>query len=339
MTDLQAEVDRLVASGAERELQVAVYQHGKQVAEVSTIPPGTPIFSFSLGKTVTATIVHRLVERGTFGYDTRVAELWPEFAQRGKEKVTVRHLLDHSAGLPALPLDTTVEDLCDWDAICATLARAELWWEPGTAFGYHAYTFGYLLGETVRRAIGRTMSDLLSAEITEPLGIANELYFAVPPTEQTRLATLENADGFADQRPPDGSPAQRATPPSTFPSAELGNNPSFLGAEVPSVCTTSARAIARMLAALLHEVDGVRLLEPETVRRATAVSIEGEDQIYGVPSRSGLGYALGLAGPTAFGMGGGGGSMAWADPARGISFAVTKNKLSHGFDTASRLAP
>ncbi|MBM7787319.1 serine hydrolase domain-containing protein [Tenggerimyces flavus] len=333
MTDLQAEVDSLVASGAERGLQVAIYQNGKQVAEVSTIPPDTPIFSFSLGKAVTATLVHRLVERGMFAYDTRLDELWPEFAQQGKEKVTVRHVLDHSAGLPGLPLDTTVDDLCDHDRICGILAEAEPWWEPGTAFGYHAYTFGYLLGEVVRRATGRTMSDILRTEITEPLGIANELFFAVPPSEQGRLANLENTDGFTDQQPPDG------TPRSTLPSAELGNDPDFLAAEIPSVCTTSARAIARMLAALLDEVDGVRLLTEETLRKATAVSIEGVDRIHGVPSRSGLGYALALAGPTTFGMGGGGGSMAWADPTRGISFAVTKTKLSPGFDTASRLAP
>lgn len=327
MTDLRAEVDALVASGAERGLQVAIYQSGELVAEVSTIAPETPVFSFSLGKIVAATLVHRLVERGVFCYDTRLVEVWPEFAQQGKENVTVRHVLDHSAGLPGLPLETSVSDLCDAGAICATLAKASPVWEPGTAFGYHAYTFGYLLGETVRRATGRSMSDLLRTEIAEPLGIADEVYFAVPVDDLPRLATLE--DGFTEQR----------APASLLPSAELGNDPDVLAAEIPSVCTTSARAIARMLAAMLDSVDGVRLLTPETLRTATAVSMEGVDRVHGVPSRFGLGYGLGLGGPTSFGMGGGGGSMAWADPARGISFAVTKTRLSPGFDTAFRLAP
>ena len=94
-----------------------------------------------------------LAERGAIDYETRVAELWPEFAAHGKHAVTVRHVLNHTAGVPGIPLTTTIEDLCDWDKMCSAIAAAELWWEPGTKIGYHAYTFGYIVGEIEREAL------------------------------------------------------------------------------------------------------------------------------------------------------------------------------------------
>jgi CubicO group peptidase (beta-lactamase class C family) len=100
--------------------------------------------------------------------------VWPEFAAHGKDTVTVRHILCHTAGVPGLPPATTPDDLCDWERICALLAGAEPWWRPGTRFGCHSGTFGYLVGETVRRATGCTISELLRDLITSPLGIAGE---------------------------------------------------------------------------------------------------------------------------------------------------------------------
>src|SRR4051794_23618925 len=183
MADLQDRVqetiDGLVRAGTERGVQVAAYLRGEQIVDAvaGTADPATgrqvtsatPFYSFSVGKAATSTIVHQLVERGAFGYDTRLVELWPEFGAHGKEDVTVRHVLTHSAGVPGLPLDTTVEDLCDWNRICAVIADAELWWEPGTKVGYHAYTFGYLLGEVVRRATGKPISQVLLEDVAVPL--------------------------------------------------------------------------------------------------------------------------------------------------------------------------
>src|SRR5215213_8967605 len=91
-----------------------------------------------------STLVHQEVDRGAFGYDTPVVELWPEFGDHGKESVTVRHVLTHTAGLPGIPLDSTTSDISTWDTMIHALENAELWWEPGTKIGYHAYTFGYL---------------------------------------------------------------------------------------------------------------------------------------------------------------------------------------------------
>ena len=140
-------------------------------------------------------MAHVLAERGLFGYDTPVVELWPEFGAHGKHAVTVRHVLTHSAGVPGIPLDTTPEDLCDWDKMCAAIADAELWWEPGTKVGYHAYTFGYIIGEIVRRVTGKPISQVLREDVAGPLGVADELYFGMPESEHGRLARLEDEEG------------------------------------------------------------------------------------------------------------------------------------------------
>ncbi|HJW35391.1 MAG TPA: serine hydrolase domain-containing protein [Actinomycetes bacterium] len=354
--DVQEAIDKLVGSGTERGIQVAVYRDGRQVVDAVAgvadpatgrlVDAGTVFYNFSVGKGATATVVHVLAERGLFGYDTPVAELWPEFAANGKQAVTVRQVLDHTAGVPGIPLDTTIEDLCDWDRICAAIADAELWWEPGTKVGYHAYTFGYILGEVVRRATGKPISQVLREEVAGPLGVADELWFGMPPSEHHRLARLEDEPGAAEaaeqwlaSMPPD-LPMFKSAPMSLFPNAEFGNRPDTLAADIPAGGKTSARAIARMYAALLGEVDGVRLLTPERLRAVTAVSSSGTDEVFGMPTRWGLGYSIGLpdgSRDTAFGVGGVGGSFAFGDTATGLAFGLAKNRVSNDFATATRL--
>jgi CubicO group peptidase (beta-lactamase class C family) len=360
MSDVQQQVqkaiDQLVESGTERGVQVAVYRRGELVVDAVAgmadpesgrpVGSGTVFYNFSIGKGATSTVAHVLAERGLFGYETPVAELWPEFGAHGKQAVTVRQVLDHSAGVPGIPLETTLADLCDWDKMCAAIADAELWWEPGTKVGYHAYTFGYIVGEIVRRATGRPISQVLREEVAEPLGVADELYFGMPASEHHRLARLEDAPGAAEMMaamPPD-LPMFRAGAPTVFPNAELGNRADILAADIPAGGKTSARAIARMYAALLDEVDGVRLLSPQRLREATAVSTSGVDEVFGLPTAWGLGYAIGLPGstpqdtPTAFGVGGVGGSFAYGDTATGIAFALTKNRLTPDFTAATELS-
>jgi CubicO group peptidase (beta-lactamase class C family) len=363
MDDLQRQVqeaiDRLVESGTERGVQVAVYRDGRQVVDAVAgvadpaggrpVDPGTVFYNFSVVKGAAATIAHLLAERGLFDYDTPVAELWPEFAAHGKKAVTVRQVLNHTAGVPGIPLDTTIEDLCDWDKMCAAIADAELWWEPGTKVGYHAYTFGYIVGEVVRRATGKPISQLLAEEVAGPLGVAGELWFGMPASEQHRLAPLEEEPGAAEQAaqmmaslPPD-LPMFKASPPELFPNAAFGNRPDTLAADIPAGGKTSARAIARMYAALLGEVDGVRLLTPERLAEATAISSSGTDEVFGQPTAWGLGFGIGgpagdpQGAPTVFGLGGVGGSFACGDTATGVSGAVTKNRISNDFSTSIQL--
>src|SRR2546429_1013041 len=209
--DAQKQVTKAIGqrgdAGAERGLQVAAYRGPDLVVDAVAgvadpesgrpVTPDTPFYSYSVGKGATSTIIHILAQRGLFEYDTPVVALWPEFGAHGKQAVTVRHVLNHSAGVPGIPLDTTPEDLCDWDKMCAAIAEAELWWEPGTKVGYHAYTFGYMLGEIARRATGKPISELLLEVVASPLGVADELYFGMPESEHHRLAPLEDSEGSA----------------------------------------------------------------------------------------------------------------------------------------------
>ena len=358
MTDIQKQVqeaiDRLVESGAERGLQVAVYRHGEPVvdavagvADPATSRPvtsDTPFFSYSIGKGVAATVVHVLVERGVLGYDTRIVELWPEFGAHGKETATVRHALSQSVGTPGLPPNITVEDLTDWEKMCAVIADAEPWWEPGTRIGYHAITWGYIVGEIVRRATGKPISEVLRTEVAGPLGVADELFFAVPASEQGRLAQLEeDAEGNEEMfgELPEDSPIFKLGPDLT---AEHANRADVRSADIPAGGTVTARAVARMYAALLGEVDGVRLISPERLREVSAVAMSGEDQIFGFPTSWGLGYSIGQFMSNAhetqhvFGVGGVGGSHAYADTATGTTFALTKNRLTADFGAAEQVA-
>src|SRR3982074_3491544 len=201
--EVQKAIDELVDSGTERGMQVAVYQRGKLVVDAVAgiadpatgrkMTSDTPIYCFSVLKAGASTVAHMLAERGLFGYDTPVVELWPEFGAHRTEKVTGRPVLSHTAGVPGVPLDTTVEDLCDWNKMCAAIAAAELWWEPGTKIGYNAYTIGYIVGEIVRRATGKPISQVLLEEVSGPLGVGKEMYFGMPRSEHHRLAPLEGA--------------------------------------------------------------------------------------------------------------------------------------------------
>ncbi len=352
--EVQNLLDRAVADGTEVGVQAVAYRDGERivdaVAGVSApggppVVPGTVFYNYSIGKGATATLVHTEVDRGAIGYETPVVELWPEFGAHGKENITVRHVLTHTAGVPGLPAGVTVADVCSWPTMITALEEADPWWEPGTRNGYHAYTFGYLAGEIVRRSSGQPLADLLRERISGPLGYPDELFFGMPADQRHRLATLVDApsDGgdWTADFPPE-LPLFKAVPLELFPTAILGNDERVIGADIPAGAKTSARVIAKMYAALLGEVDGVRLISPERLRDAARVAEQGPDQVYGNEARWGLGYAV--AAPwsedseTTFGMAGAGGSWAGADPATGIAFALTKNVVSNDFDTLNQVA-
>lgn len=344
---VQDVLDELVAAGAETGLQVAVHHRGHRVVDVVAgvadgttgrpVTPETSFFSFSTAKGVAALIAHLLVRNGLVGYDTPVAEVWPEFGVHGKETATLRQVLTHTVGVPAMPGGLGPTDLADWPRVCAAIAGAKPQWRPGTRTGYHSFTFGFLVGEIARRVAGQPVRRLLHDWVAAPLGIVDELYFGVPPTELARLARLEDAE------PHVAEPAEHDSilaPWERQPWASMGNKPDFLQADVPSVGTFSARGIATVYAAIL---DG-RLIGADQLAELSAVAFEGTDQVFGNPARLALGYPLGRVGapvdeaPTTFGWPGGGGSYAYANPATGTSFAVTKNRLTPDFATAQRLS-
>ncbi|MFG1946822.1 serine hydrolase domain-containing protein [Nonomuraea sp. NPDC048826] len=349
---MQGIADELVASGVERGLQVAVYRRGELLADVVAgvadaetgrpFTSGTPVYATSTGKGVTAAVVHVLAERGVLDYDTPIAELWPEFGARGKERATIRHALSHQAGVPGVPVATTPEDLCDWDRMCAALADAEPWWEPGIRCGYHPQTFGYLLGEVVRRVTGERISRVLEEEVAGPLGVSGELFCAVPEAELGRLARIEEA---APPTPPGGgNPFFRvvggytAMPVAALPGAAFSNRRDVLTAEIPAGGTMTARAVARVYDALLTG----ELVPPARLRELSAPAVSGLDEVTGVRATWGLGYGIGLtpglAAPTVFGMPGSGGTAAFADTATGLAVGVMKNRIVAGdFTTVDRI--
>jgi CubicO group peptidase (beta-lactamase class C family) len=344
---VQSILDELVDTGAEVGLQVAVYHRGALVVDAvagvadsqtgRTVTPQTPFFSFSAGKVMTSLIAHLLVRTGAVGYDTPVVSLWPEFGTHGKATATLRHVLTHSVGVPAMPWDIGPADLTDWSRVCAAIADAEPQWRPGTETGYHSFTFGFLVGEIARRGTGKPMRQLLQEWIAEPLGIDGGLYFGVPHDDLARLARLEDAAPGSVAPPHDNA---ILAPWELQPTAAMGNSHEILQADIPSVGTFTARGIAAMNAAVL---DG-RLIHSHQLAELTAVAFEGTDQVFGTHARLALGYPLGRIGtrpeeaPTTFGWVGGGGSYVYADTATGTSFAMTKTLVTPQFNTAQRLA-
>lgn len=337
---VQHTIDELISSGTETGLQVAVYHRGELIvdavsgtADLETGRPVTPdtlFYAASTVKAATATVANLLVDRGLLEYDAPIVDIWPEF---GKEKGTLRHILTHSIGLPAIPATTTVEELIDGHTMTSALEAAEVWWEPGTKTTYHAQTFGFLIGELVRRATGKPISQVLREEITEPLGIGDQLYFGVPADQLPRVAKLHRAEGIDEVVEQIGQMFAKVSPPAVMPTPEFANRADVLKADLPSGGTMSARGIARLYAALLGEVDGVRLFDDARSTEITAPALTGTDELLGNPATWALGYPIGRLGstaeesPSSFGMPGMGGSAAWADRSTGVAFGLTKNRF------------
>ncbi|OHV49089.1 serine hydrolase domain-containing protein [Pseudofrankia sp. BMG5.36] len=357
-TRVQAAIDRMVRDGAEVGLQVAVVRHGHLVVDAVAgardagrrhpVLPDTLFYAASTAKGVAAATAHVLVERGVLTDDLRIADVWPEFGAHGKQHTTLRHVLLHTAGVPAPPYDTTVEQLCDWDHMCAALAGSEPWWVPGTRFGYHAQTFGFLLGETVRRASGRPLSWWLREAVTIPLGIEDHVHFGVPEPLLGRVAHQHRPTGPPPEPPETGSPADRAVPPGIRPDADLANRRDVLTADIVSSGTMTARGAARVYAALLGGVadggaGGGALVSPTRLAAMAALSHDGPDEVMGMPATWAFGFSPyrpgGVASRpgSAFGMVGSNGSAAYADIDSGVAVAVMRNQFSPDLSAAAEI--
>jgi CubicO group peptidase (beta-lactamase class C family) len=325
---VQGFVEELVGSGLESAVQVAAYVDGELVVDVAVgAASDSLIYSYSTGKGLTGTVVHVLADRGLIDYDLRIADVWPEFARQGKGEVTLRHALTHAAGVPVLPSWVTAADFGDWDKMCALVAEAEPVWPAGERHGYHAWTFGWLIGETVRRATGRTVAEVLETEIAVPLGVSGELYFGVPDAARDRVVPLADRNWAAAMEMLSAQipRVDLVAPPAVRPGAQLGND--LVGFDTPATGTMSARAIARMYAALMGPVDGVRLVSPQRLPLMCAVAADGPDWTFGGDSTMTLGYSLdgGMVGWS-----GSGGSIAGMAPDKGLAVGITKNLLGFG---------
>ncbi len=350
---IRAAADDLVSSGREVGLQVVVVQDGNVVADVwagtSDRTGERPVaadhlfFAASTAKGVLSSLAHVLAARGELDYDLPLTQVWPEFAAHGKGDVTVRHVLMHQAGVPGLPADLTTEQLCDWPYMCSVIADEHPWWTAGAAFGYHALTFGFLLGETLQRLTGESLPGLLRRAVTGPLAIADEVHFGVPERLLDRVATQHPPPDGPLPAPDPDSPAARVEPPGVRADAEFANRRDVLAAQIPSMGTMSARAAARLYTALLGHIGSVQLLPPEQLAEVATVAFTGHDEVMDMPVSWALGYSVDRPGASTsrpgstFGMLGANGSAAYADIDTGVAVAVMRNQFSPDFGTVATI--
>ncbi|MFC8241743.1 serine hydrolase domain-containing protein [Streptomyces chartreusis] len=343
MADIQGAYDRLfiavpnalaaMLDAGDAGGSVAVFVDGEPVVDVwggctdadRTVPweRDTIVNVFSVTKTMTALCALVLIDRGELDPDAPVARYWPEFAAEGKEKVLVRHLLSHTAGLP--DWDGPVDELYDWPAATSRLAARTTRWEPGTAAGYHSLTQGFLVGEVVRRVTGRSVGDFLAAEVTGPLGA--DFHIGLPPEHDHRAAPSIPPTGkdedYSASAPgnPTGSEAGNGV------RVRDGNSTAWRRAQIPAASGYgNARSVALVQSVLAcgGEVGGVRLLSRAGCDRAFEEQFDGDDRVLGMPMRWGLGY--GLFGTT-YGWGGWGGSLMMLEPDSRMVVAYVTNQM------------
>lgn len=350
---LQA-VNEVIEQGPEVGMQVAAYLNGELVVDVhagvADEESGRPVDAdtiftvFSATKGVAATALHLQAERGLIEYDAPMVKYWPEFGANGKESATVLHALTHRAGVPQMPDGTTAEQICDWDGMVSAIAALTPEWTPGERTGYHGYTFGWLVGELVRRTDPqhRPFGQFVQDEICGPLGM-DSFWMGIPDEAEPRCARLINTPPPAPDAPtpPPDALIFRAIPRSIGTTQEVFGRPDVRRACIPGAGgITDARSLARHYALLagLGTLDGTRLLSPERVRLASSLQTDEVDAAMGRPVRKGMGYflagpdatgAVGPMGPNPAGFGhpGAGGSIGFCDPDAGLAVAIAKNRM------------
>jgi CubicO group peptidase (beta-lactamase class C family) len=342
--------------------QLCVYRHGRTVVDIwagmdklrsRPFTADTVTILMSCTKAVTAVCVHMLSQRGLIDYDEPVARYWPEFAAKGKAAITVRDILTHRAGLMSFDEESGISGpaLFDWNRCTAALAGMEPWWKPGSAYFYHALTFGYLAGELVRRVSGKTVGEFVDAEIAGPLKL--DLWIGLPPEQEHRVAphivpaaqlSEEQARALFSSLGMDmNSRPVRAAFNMVVSSSDglnLINTREAHAAQLPfGNGIANARALARMYAACIGEIDGIRLLTRETIELARESQNEALPAPAALmplagpgPQRFGLGFELPRAiepmlGAGSFGHGGAGGRMAFAHPESGTAVAYVCNSM------------
>ncbi|MEU5213109.1 serine hydrolase domain-containing protein [Streptomyces sp. NPDC020742] len=344
------EVGAAVAVTVDGETVVDLWGGHADAARTRAWERDTLVNVYSTSKGMTALCAHLLVDRGELDLDAPVARYWPEFARAGKEDIPVRWLLSHRAGLIAPREPLPAGCAYDWDAVCATLAATAPWWEPGTAQGYHAVTFGYLVGEVVRRITGRSLGAFLRSEITGPLGA--RVFIGTPAEEHASCADMVGqldearlAEQFPGApRPPFRSLADHPLAVvmlalTSIPTGDV-NSAAYRAAEIPA---GNAHASAHGLATVYGALACGGLVGPTTLaamRRLQTRPGEPDLTIDALgPTGAGLQWSLGYmlnhrgqAGPNprAFGHGGAGGSYAFADPENRVSYAYAMNRYGGG---------
>ncbi|WP_406278130.1 serine hydrolase domain-containing protein [Embleya sp. NBC_00896] len=327
--------------------QLAAYVHGRPVVDLWAglgMAGDTLSAVYSATKGAAHLVVALLVQDGVLDLDREVAHYWPEFAAGGKGALTLRELLAHRSGVIGVDGGFTIAELADDRVLAARLAGQRPYWEPGTAYGYHAYVIGALTGEVVRRATGHSIQEVFEQRLRAPYDL--DMYMGLPAAlEPRRLDTLpmqptpEQRARLAANAP---KPLSRtgvafnlnADPPTDL--VEFANTPAVRSLGPASTGGVgNARGLARMYAAAIGEVDGhAALLKPETVAEFARVHWHGTDVVTGEHDHFALGFeAQGVRypflGADAFGHSGVAGAQTFADPSSGVAYAYTRRRLAY----------
>jgi CubicO group peptidase (beta-lactamase class C family) len=289
-----------------------------------------------------ACLLHALQERA-ISLERAVAEFWPEFAQTGKSSITVGQLLSHQAGLSAL--DEPV-DVLDYPAVIAALEKQKPLWPPGTAHGYHARTFGFLVDELTRRITGQRVSEYWRTTFGEPLEL--DIWIGLPESENKRAATIYAAKAGGEQKPAEfyrelmtpGTLVRKTfTSPAGLHSIAGMNTAENRAASIVSFSGIgSASSLAKFYGMLANDgvLAGKRYFSQETIALMTTTLTSGIDRILQIPTAFSAGFMKDSPeaprrifgpSPSAFGHPGAGGSNAFADPENGIAFAYVMNQM------------
>lgn len=307
--------------------------------------PDTLVNSFSVGKGVLGVVTAVCVARHHLGWDDRVAHHWPDFACGGKGSLTVTDLLGHRAGLPGIRRLLPDGTMLDWGAMCALLAAETPWWEPGALHGYHVNTFGFLVGEVLRRATGRDVGALLRDLVSGPLGA--DLHYGLDPREHHRVADLRWHAAAVRAAPDDDADPSvvlqhraYANPPG-LSGVGWVNGPEWRSAQMPSTnMHASARGIARVFSAL----GDPEFIPASTLAEATGEVSDGTDAVLGRRTRFARGFQLPIPerrfGPheDAIGHFGAGGALGFYDPVARVGFGYTMNQMGNGWQNERNTA-
>jgi CubicO group peptidase (beta-lactamase class C family) len=322
--------DRVGWSGA-----VAAYVDGQKVVDLWGGPDwraDSLVLLYSASKGLAATVVGSLVEDGSLELDAPVAEYWPEFGAAGKEAVTVRVLCSHQAGLPEVDRGATLGELVRHEPVARKLAAQRPAWEPGTDVLYHGVTIGPLLDELVRRVTGSPLRDVFRERITMPLGCERELYLGLPASEDARLVDVLYPPEILEL----WSNLPQPNVPNDVGFRQFATCVPLLRAGVPSVSGVgSARGLARVYAACVSSVDGVRLLRDATIAATAEPQVFKHDDATGTDISFSIGYQglipgrilAEVGGPGSFGHDGAGGAVGFASPRHGLGFGFTPNTV------------
>lgn len=315
-------------------------QRTGQVWDASTLQ-----LVFSTTKGVAATCIARLVQSGALSYDDPVSKHWPEFAASGKEHITVGQLLSHQAGLIGVDAPLDFDEIMSVTPVIESLQSQTPMWEPGTAHGYHAITFGWLAAELLARVDGRRIGQYVQEELAGPLGL--DMWIGLPESEEARVSRLELTPlpddpavlellGRLYARDAYGYKALALDGRISTAGDNHFNSRAVHATEMPGANgITNARSLARMFAATIGAVDGVRLLDQDTMNLARTQRVMGDDLTLLAPSRFGAGYWLHDASTPmiqdgSFGHPGAGGSLAYANPELGIGYGYVMNRMGNG---------